>query len=142
MPRGPLYCPALPSHDTAEPTGVTGRTALMSHHVTSICVFVMSVSGCLFVCLFVCLFDSTLNVQWRQQCTAVTAWARDADCLQAVEGKRAAGYSVACCDVSAVLQHGAHELKTPGHYILPSGIRKVQRTWQFGRLVHPKLSEV
>lgn len=52
--------------------------------------------------------------------------------------------TVVCCDVSSLLQHGAHELKNLGHYILLSGIHTVQWTRHFGlgrqrmRLVHPQ----
>lgn len=69
-----------------------------------------------------------VNFQWRQQpCAAATAWVRDAEWLQAVE-EREESNRVLCCDVSSLLQHGAHELKNLGHYILLSGIHTARRT--------------
>lgn len=139
MPRGPLYCTALSSHDTVRPTGVTGRHVYANAFDDPSCYIDLfceeSVSGCLFIYFFCA---STVNFQWRQPRAAVTAWVRDADWLQAVEERRGeerrvTGYSMVCCDVSSLLQHGAHELKkTLGHYILLSGIYTVQWTRQFG----------
>lgn len=102
----------------------------------------------LFYAFLGCLSYLLVNIQWRQQWMAATALVRDAEWLQAEwpwrwKTERVTENSMECCDVSSLLQHGAYELKTLGHYILPSGIHTVQQWFShFGlecqktRLVH------
>lgn len=63
----------------------------MSHHAASICLSVKNV------------FFNMVNFQWRQPCTAVAAWARDAQWLQAMEkeSNRVLFCGVLWCEQSA-----------------------------------------